>query len=149
MKPEQSARKTRRSSSMSRSKPERNCQCNPGFMTRRGANCVVHIMPMYKGNNGETMQSLKITLLIMLCGLTINAQNKPEDKSIASKITGLQKIEGYIPLYWDAANGKMWMEIARFNTELLYQVSLPAGIGSNPIGLDRGQLGGTYVVYFE
>src|SRR5262245_24062333 len=134
---------------MSRSKPERNCQCNRGFMTRRGANCVGHIMPIYEGNNGESMQSLKITLLILLCALTINAQNKPEDKPIASKTTGLQKIDGYIPLYWDAANGKMWMEIARFNTELLYQVSLPAGIGSNPIGLDRGQLGGTYVVYFE
>ena len=95
------------------------------------------------------MQSLKITLLILLCALTINAQNKPEDKSIASKIIGLQKIDGYIPLYWDAANGKIWMEIARFNNELLYQISLPAGVGSNPIGLDRGQLGGTYVVYFE
>ena len=33
------------------------------------------------------------------------------------------------------------MEIARFDTELLYQVSLPAGVGSNPIGLDRGQTG--------
>src|SRR5262245_58661215 len=78
---------------------------------------------------GETMQSLKIMLLILLCALTINAQNKFEDKTIASKTAGLQKIDGYIPLYWDAANGKMWMEISRFNTELLYQVSLPAGVG--------------------
>ncbi|MBI3426152.1 MAG: zinc-dependent metalloprotease [Acidobacteria bacterium] len=61
----------------------------------------------------------------------------------------MQKIDGYLPLYWDAANGKLWLEIAQFNTEFLYQVSLPAGIGSNPIGLDRGQLGGTYVVAFE
>ncbi|MGH9765951.1 MAG: zinc-dependent metalloprotease [Blastocatellia bacterium] len=95
------------------------------------------------------MQSLKIALLIMLCALTINAQNKPEDKTIAAKTAGMLRIDGYVPLYWDAANGKMWMEISRFNTELLYQVSLPAGVGSNPIGLDRGQLGGTYVVYFE
>ncbi|MGE0131212.1 MAG: zinc-dependent metalloprotease [Blastocatellales bacterium] len=95
------------------------------------------------------MQSLKIALLILLCALTINAQNKPEDKTIAAKTAGLQKIDGYVPLYWDAVNGKMWAEISRFNTELLYQVSLPAGVGSNPIGLDRGQLGGTYVVYFE
>ncbi len=54
-----------------------------------------------------------------------------------------------MPLYWDAANGKLWLEITRFNSEFLYQVSLPAGIGSNPIGLDRGQLGGTYLVAFE
>jgi uncharacterized protein DUF4953/uncharacterized protein DUF5117 len=95
------------------------------------------------------MQSMKIALLILICALTINAQNKPEDKSIAAKTAGLQKIEGYVPLYWDAAAGKMLMEISRFNTELLYQVSLPAGVGSNPLRLDRGQLGGSYVVYFE
>ncbi len=95
------------------------------------------------------MQSLKITLLILVCALTINAQTKTEDKSIAAKTAGMRKIDGYVPIYWDAGAGKMWMEISRFNTEILYQVSLPAGVGSNPIGLDRGQLGGTYVVYFE
>jgi hypothetical protein len=95
------------------------------------------------------MQCLKIASLILLCALTINAQNKPDDKTIGAKTAGSQKIDGYIPLYWDSANGKMWMEISRFNSEFLYQVSLPAGVGSNPIGLDRGQLGGTYVVYFE
>ncbi|HWP45447.1 MAG TPA: zinc-dependent metalloprotease, partial [Blastocatellia bacterium] len=55
----------------------------------------------------------------------------------------------YFPLYWDASTGKMLMEISRFNTEFLYQVSLPTGVGSNPVGLDRGQLGDTHVVYFE
>ena len=79
------------------------------------------------------MQSLKIALLILICALTINAQNKPEDKTIAAKTASLQKIDGYVPLYWDANAGRMWMEISRFNTELLYQVSLPAGVGSNPI----------------
>jgi Met-zincin/Domain of unknown function (DUF5117) len=95
------------------------------------------------------MQSLKIALLILICALTVNAQNKPEDRTIAAKTASLQKIDGYVPLYWDAGAGRMLMEISRFNTELLYQVSLPAGVGSNPIRLDRGQLGGTYVVYFE
>ncbi len=95
------------------------------------------------------MQRLIIALLALLCAMPIHAQNKNEDKTIAAKTVGLQKIDGYIPLYWDAGAGKMLMEISRFNTEILYQVSLPAGVGSNPIGLDRGQLGGTYVVYFE
>jgi len=66
-----------------------------------------------------------------------------------AKTKDLEKIDGYMPLYWDAKSGKMLMEISRFNTEFLYQVSLPAGLGSNPIGLDRGQLGRTFVVYFE
>jgi Met-zincin/Domain of unknown function (DUF5117) len=95
------------------------------------------------------MKRLIIALLALMCAMPIHAQNRNEDKTIAAKTAGTLKVDGYIPLYWDAGAGKMWMEITRFNTELLYQVSLPAGIGSNPIGLDRGQLGGTYVVYFE
>src|SRR6185503_4887908 len=35
------------------------------------------------------------------------------------------------------------------NTEFLYQISLPTGVGSNPLGLDRGQLGASQVVRFE
>src|SRR5262245_18173472 len=95
------------------------------------------------------MQHLIVALLILLCAMPTHAQTRNEDKTIAAKTAGMQKIDGYLPLYWDAVNGKMFMEISRFNSELLYQVSLPAGIGSNPIGLDRAQLGGTYVVYFE
>ncbi|MEW6126369.1 MAG: zinc-dependent metalloprotease [Acidobacteriota bacterium] len=69
--------------------------------------------------------------------------------TLAAKTANLQKLDGYMPLYWDATNGKMLMEISRFNKELLYQVSLPTGVGSNPLGLDRGELGGTRIVYFE
>src|SRR5262249_13478346 len=95
------------------------------------------------------MRRLTIALLALLWALPVHAQNRNEEKTIAAKTAGMEKIDGYVPLYWDAGAGKMWMEISRFKTELLYQTSLPAGVGSNPIGLDRGQLGGTYVVYFE
>ncbi|HTG16285.1 MAG TPA: DUF5117 domain-containing protein, partial [Blastocatellia bacterium] len=88
-------------------------------------------------------------LLIALFTVSVSAQEKPQDKSISARTSGLQKMDGFIPLYWDAAGGKLLMEISRFNTEFLYQVSLPTGVGSNPIGLDRGQLGGTHVVFFE
>jgi hypothetical protein len=69
--------------------------------------------------------------------------------SIADKTKGLQKMDGYIPLYWQPSTGKLFLEIARFHQELLYQVSLPAGLGSNPVGLDRGQLGDSSIVTFE
>src|SRR5579859_1754801 len=69
--------------------------------------------------------------------------------TIAAKVEKLQKIGGYMPLYWQASAGRMFMEIGRFNQEMLYQVSLPAGLGSNPVGLDRGQLGDSSVVVFE
>ena len=90
-----------------------------------------------------------IAFMLALVAVPAAAQEKPADKTITARTAGWQKIDGYVPLYWDAANGRMWMEIARFNREFLYQVSLPTGVGSNPIGLDRGQLGKTALVIFE
>ncbi len=75
--------------------------------------------------------------------------DRAQDRTISARTAGLQKIDGYVPLYWDAATGKLFMELSRFNQEFLYQVSLQTGVGSNPIGLDRGQLGATHVVFFE
>jgi hypothetical protein len=68
---------------------------------------------------------------------------------IAERVASLTRIDGYLPLYWDAAQGRLLFEIRRFDEELLYQVSLPAGVGSNPLGLDRGQIGPGAVVRFE
>src|SRR5260370_19544043 len=69
--------------------------------------------------------------------------------SITEKTKSVEKMAGYCDIYWDEKAGKLWLEIDKWGTEFLYQSSLPAGIGSNDIGLDRGQLGGTRVVRFE
>jgi hypothetical protein len=68
---------------------------------------------------------------------------------IADKTKGMQKIDGFIPLYWQASAGKLFMEIGRWNEEILYLASLPAGLGSNPVGLDRNQYGDTSVISFD
>ncbi len=89
---------------------------------------------------------------LVLCLLASMSAAQDADKplpTITSKVEKLQKIDGYVPLYWQASAGKLFMEIGRFNQELLYQVSLPAGLGSNPVGLDRGQLGDSSIVTFE
>jgi Met-zincin/Domain of unknown function (DUF5117) len=69
--------------------------------------------------------------------------------TIGEKTAGMQKLAGYFNLYWDAKQGKLWLEIDKWNTEFLYQSGLSAGVGSNDIGLDRGQLGETRIVRFE
>src|ERR1044071_8740373 len=76
-------------------------------------------------------------------------QERQARKSFAELTRGLQKLDGYFPVYWDAGEGKLLLEISRFDSDFLYQVSLPTGVGSNPLGLDRGQLGQTRVVHFE
>lgn len=56
---------------------------------------------------------------------------------------------GYFDFYYDEKQDKIFLVIDKFNTEFLYVNSLPAGIGSNDIGLDRGQLGDDRIVKFE
>jgi hypothetical protein len=83
-------------------------------------------------------------------GSCVTAQGAPaQNARIAEKTKDAQKLAGYFNLYWDAKAGKLWLEIDKWDTEFLYQSSLPAGVGSNDIGLDRGQLGETRIVRFE
>jgi len=59
--------------------------------------------------------------------------------TIEERVAGMQKIDGYFPLYWDERTGNLWLEISRFDSDFLYAGGLAAGLGSNDIGLDRGQ----------
>ena len=68
---------------------------------------------------------------------------------IEARTGGMQKIDGYFPLYWDDRTGSMFLEIARFDTEFLWTTGLSAGLGSNDIGLDRGAGGAGRVVSFH
>ncbi|MDX2268560.1 MAG: zinc-dependent metalloprotease [Bryobacter sp.] len=61
----------------------------------------------------------------------------------------MQKLDGFFPLYWDAKTGRLLMEIDKWNVDFLFYESMPAGLGSNDTGLDRGLLGSEKVVYFE
>jgi hypothetical protein len=69
--------------------------------------------------------------------------------TIEEKTAGMRKMAGYFPLYWDEKKGSLYLEVGKLDTEFLYVNSLPAGMGSNDIGLDRGQLGGSRIVRFE
>jgi hypothetical protein len=85
-------------------------------------------------------------LLLLLCCSFAYAQKIP---TIEEKTNGFKKQEGYLNFYWDENAGKIWLEIDKLDSEILYQVSLPAGLGSNDIGLDRGLLGSTSIVKFS
>jgi len=69
--------------------------------------------------------------------------------AIEERTSGMQKLDGYFPIYWDDRAGTLWLEIPRFDTDFLYTTGLAAGLGSNDIGLDRGQAGGGRIVSFQ
>src|ERR1700726_531390 len=77
------------------------------------------------------------------------AQPSGRVPSIDERVTGMQKLDGFFPIYWDERTGNLWLEISRFDSDFLYTTGLAAGLGSNDIGLDRGQGGGGRLVSFE
>ena len=90
------------------------------------------------------MPALALTLALSLPAVPVAAQGPLP--SIEERAKDLARIEGLVPLHWDEAGGRLLLELDPAGRELLYQVSLASGLGSNPVGLDRGQLGGTHVV---
>lgn len=89
-----------------------------------------------------TMQRLLIALLFV--PFFASAQTA----SVADKTKDLKAYKGFFNFYWDEKNGKIFLEVNKLDTEVLYQTSLPAGLGSNDVGLDRGLLGNTSIVKF-
>ena len=104
---------------------------------------------MFKSTLFSTLGILVLGLE-MLCPAWMLA--KSEDPvpaslpSISEKTEGMDHLEGYFNLHWDRQNGRLFWEMDKLDTEFLYQVALASGLGSNPVGLDRGRLAGTYVL---
>ena len=92
------------------------------------------------------MKRLLLLALLLCCFVPVCAQNP---QTITEKVAGMTKFPGFFTFYWDAKAGKIWLEIDKWDSEFLYVESLPAGIGSNDIGLDRGQLGNSAIVRFD
>ncbi len=65
---------------------------------------------------------------------------------LATKTRGLERRDGFVTVHLDREQGKVWLEIPPpegpdgIALELLYAEGLATGLGSNPVGLDRGQL---------
>lgn len=78
------------------------------------------------------------------------AQTQPPGvPTIEERTAGMRKLDGFFPLYWDSLAGHLYMEISRFNAEILHLSGIAGALGSNDIGIDRGQLMGSRIVIFE
>src|SRR3954451_20033674 len=92
-------------------------------------------------------------VMAILCVSSLNLVAEEAGKSadvvsIAQKTAGMKRMDGLFPLDWDARSGKLYLEIGSFNKDFLMLDSLPYGVGSSEVGLDRGQLGRGRVVRF-
>jgi hypothetical protein len=96
-------------------------------------------------------------LAILLAGVAFAVAGAPAQSetdgivSIAEKTSGLERHSGLFDLYIDRDRGTVWLELPPpgdrgVAAEFLYAEGLASGLGSNPVGLDRGRLGTTRVV---
>lgn len=86
------------------------------------------------------MKTFFLHLFLLLCITT----------SFAQGLTGkdLKNYEGYFNFFYEEAQDKIYLEVTQLDEEFLYVNSLATGVGSNDIGLDRGQLGDNRIVKF-
>ncbi|MGB5740717.1 MAG: zinc-dependent metalloprotease, partial [Woeseia sp.] len=85
-------------------------------------------------------------LLLAGCGQSADTASNP---SFKEKLASFERLDGFIDLYRDDTGGRLYLRIAELDTPFLYQASMARGVGSNDLGLDRGQLGAAHIVEFQ
>lgn len=91
--------------------------------------------------------------IILFCLLLIPALSFASDSNKQASVLDFTKNmshhTGFYDFYYQIETNKVFLKIVEFDQPFLFQSSLPQGVGSNDIGLDRGQLGDTRLVKFE
>ena len=93
-------------------------------------------------------KAVSANVLIVLALAAVAACAPPPEAPVETG-SELERLEGFVDLYWEKSTGRLLIGIATFDEPFLYQSSLARGVGSNDLGFDRGQLGNRQVVRFE
>ena len=94
------------------------------------------------------LAALAVAPLLSPSGV-LAADKTAKPPSIAERTAGMRHIDGLFPIDYDATTGKLYLTIRQLDTDFLLVGSLPYGLGSNDIGLDRGKLITRQVVHFS
>ena len=66
-----------------------------------------------------------------------------------SEKENLKEFEGFFNFHYNEDEDEIYLEVDKLESEFLYVHALTSGLGSNDIGLDRGQLGNEAIVKFQ
>lgn len=95
-------------------------------------------------------RSISLALLLAVTPATLLSNAAIAASDSAQKIIkNAEAAKGFINLFYDAKSAQLYLQADKLNQPFLLLTSLPHGVGSNDIGLDRGQLGQTRMVQFE
>src|SRR6185295_18979719 len=114
--------------------------------------------PMQLKNPMKNRSTTLAALLALLCTVPLSAAPAAKAPApdalptVAKATAGLEKRSGLLGFYLDRQKGKVWLEVPPAAEEsgevasYIYQEGLLTGLGSNPVGLDRGQLGDARII---
>ena len=88
------------------------------------------------------MKNYYLLAIILLITSTTFAQFLSSKENIKTQ-------KGFFNTHYDEKSDKIYLEVSKLDEEFLFVHSLRTGLGSNDIGIDRGQLGGTAIVKFQ
>lgn len=80
---------------------------------------------------------------------TTPAQPSAPATTIASRTQGMERRDGFIPLWIDRRDGRLMLELPHDSLGALLFVQQSTGLGSNPIGIDRAANGPSFVARFD
>ncbi|HZK78982.1 MAG TPA: zinc-dependent metalloprotease, partial [Gemmatimonadaceae bacterium] len=93
---------------------------------------------------------------ILVAGCTSASSQAPAPAAVPApasgidaKTAGMEKKDGFIPMYLDNKQGKILLEIPTDSMRVLMFFGQATGLGSNPIGIDRGAGGDNYIARFD
>ncbi|MEE8372056.1 MAG: zinc-dependent metalloprotease, partial [Sphingomonadales bacterium] len=95
-----------------------------------------------------------LAALILIVSTAFEGQAQ-EATDFDKAVEGLERQAGLLPVYADTAKGRVLFELPAADPEtgiaasFIYVEYLRAGLGSNPVGLDRAQNGSEQLVYFR
>ena len=95
--------------------------------------------------------AIVVTTAEPVAGKKPDQEPAPEPSAFDETVKGLERRDGLMTTYLDRRAGTVWLEVPPAGAdgvvgEYLYVEGLASGLGSNPVGLDRGQLGESRVV---
>ncbi len=88
------------------------------------------------------MKKYSLALVLLLMGLG-------HAESLNEFAKNMEKRSGFFDVYYDSKQAKVYIKVEQFEQDFILMQSLPYGLGSNDIGLDRGLQNGSKLVFFS
>ncbi|MFC1639150.1 zinc-dependent metalloprotease [Gemmatimonadota bacterium] len=92
---------------------------------------------------------MRRSVVAAVCAILVIPCFTVGQESISRYTRDYEQRDGYLPLYWDAEEERLLLEVRNLGEEFLYLTSLATGLGSSSLGLDRGMITDEAIAHFE